>query len=383
MSTLIVDVCDIKDKRPHPNADRLEMITVKGWQVVVQKALDLQVGQPVVYFPPDSVMPEALADQLGIKKYLSPVKNAADGSITGYRVRAARLRGESSFGTIDHAVEPGWQIGQDVKEHYGITKWEPPLRCLDGDAERPHPAFHAYTEIENIRNFPAVLREGEEVRITEKLHDMNARLGYILDKDEAGNAAHVYMAGSHSVRRKPLDIKGNVPKFWLPLDDHIKGALDYIARKYGSQSCADPLVPRANVVLFGELINTQKGFPYGVKPGTVQFRAFDISVNGRYLNAQEKTELFEHCQIPTVPVLYQGPFAWAKLNEITDGPTSACAAEVAGGFARREGVVVTPVVERFDASLPGSGRVILKSISADYLEYYGKKGVEEAEVSDA
>ena len=37
----------------------------------------------------------------------------------------------------------------------------------------------------------------------------------------------------------------------------------------------------------------------------------------------------------------------------------------------REGCVVTPVVERYDPGLGGSGRVILKSISADYLARKG------------
>lgn len=378
MSTLLVEVCEIVSKRPAPAADRLEVITVKGWDVVVQKALDLQPGQKVVYFPPDSVMPETLADKLGIKKYLSPVKSPVDGSITGYRVRAARLRGESSFGTIDHEVDPSWEVGQDLKEHFGVTKWEPPLRCQDGDAERPHPAFHAYTEIENIRNFPDILIDGEEVVMSEKLHGMNARIGYIRDTDDAGNSCHVFMAGSHGVRRKEQDAKGAPCKFWMPLTETMRENLRSIASMYGDYT-GHP----ANVVLFGELINTQKGFTYGVKQGTVGFRAFDITINGHYVNYEAKRMLFSVYEIETVPILYRGPFSWALVKQMTDGPTTACEPNQAGAFRNREGVVVTPVVERFDPQLPGSGRVILKSISADYLEYYGKRGVEEAEVSDA
>ena len=39
MSTLVVEVCEVKAVYPHPNADALELITVKGWPVIVQKAL--------------------------------------------------------------------------------------------------------------------------------------------------------------------------------------------------------------------------------------------------------------------------------------------------------------------------------------------------------
>src|SRR3954467_2623218 len=180
MSTLVVEVCEIKAVYPHPQADALEFITVKGWQVIVQKALGLKVGDKVVYFPPDTVMPPELAVRLGIAKYLAPLPREIDGTRKpGLRVRAARLRGEPSYGTIDHAVDPAWEVGRDVKEHYGVTKFEPPVRPTDGDALPPLAAFHGYTDIENIRNFPDVLKLGEEVVITEKVHGKNCRLGLI------------------------------------------------------------------------------------------------------------------------------------------------------------------------------------------------------------
>ncbi len=180
MSTLVVEVCEVKAVYPHPNADVLEFITVKGWPVIVQKALGLKVGDRVVYFPPDSVMTPELADRLGITKYLAQLPAEIDGTRKpGYRVRAARLRGEASYGTIDHQVDPAWEVGLDVKDHYGVTKFEPPVRPTDGDSLRSVAAFHGYTEIENIRNFPDVLRPGEEVVITEKLHGKNCRLGLI------------------------------------------------------------------------------------------------------------------------------------------------------------------------------------------------------------
>src|SRR6185312_12592580 len=80
MSTLVVEVCDVKAVYPHPNADALEFITVKGWPVIVQKALGLKVGDRVVYFPPDSVMSPELADRLGITKYLAGMPREIDGS---------------------------------------------------------------------------------------------------------------------------------------------------------------------------------------------------------------------------------------------------------------------------------------------------------------
>ena len=230
MSTLVVEVCEVKAVYPHPNADALEFITVKGWPVIVQKALGLTVGQRVVYFPPDTVMPPELADRLGIARYLSPLPREIDGTRKpGLRVRAARLRGEPSYGTIDHAVDPAWEVGRDVRDHYGVTKFEPPVRPTDGDALPAVAAFHRYTDIENIRNFPDVLMPGEEVVITEKLHGKNCRLGLVRVPGEGGDTFE-FMAGSNDVRRKEVDQKGRPSDFWRPMTEAVRDLLRHLER---------------------------------------------------------------------------------------------------------------------------------------------------------
>lgn len=175
MSELIVEVCEVLEVKPHPNADRLDLIQIKGWEVVVQKDL-LKPGDPVVYFPPDSVLTEELADRLGIRKYLVPVKR--EGEVTGYRVRAARLRGVASYGTIDSQVPEGVDVGTDVAAMYGVTKWEPPpqsmggLPGLKGKQYRANvsAAFHKYKSIEHLRNNRTVFKDGDPVVVTEKIH---------------------------------------------------------------------------------------------------------------------------------------------------------------------------------------------------------------------
>lgn len=360
MSTLVVEVCEVKAVHPHPNADALEFITVKGWQVIVQKALHLKPGDRIVYFPPDTVMPPELAERLGIAKYLAPLPREIDGSRKpGLRVRAARLRGQPSYGTIDHAVDPAWEVGRDVREFYGATKFEPPVRPTDGDALPPIPSFHRYTEIENIRNFPDVLVPGEEVVITEKLHGKNCRLGLVRVADESGERFE-FVAGSNDVRRKEVDVKGRPSDFWLPMTEAVKALLEHVSG--GERS----------VVLFGELFGSGvQDLAYGMANGAKGFRAFDLAVDGSYLDHDEKSDLLGRFGVEMVPALYRGPFSWEAVEEQTYGPTTMCPPEVAGRFTGREGCVVVPVRERYDAALGGSGRVMLKSISADYLARKG------------
>ena len=187
MSKLIVEICSIKSVDEHPNADRLEVLTIKGWQVVAQKGM--KVGDLVVFIPPDAILPESLHDFLAITKYCAELPKKPDGTRpTQRRVKAARLRGIPSYGTImtldsfcEHVAKSAfcsvktpeeWGLveGLDVCENLHITKWEPPVKCNAGDAEHEHHHFPPYTNIENWANYPNVFEDDEVVIITEKVH---------------------------------------------------------------------------------------------------------------------------------------------------------------------------------------------------------------------
>ncbi|TXH18520.1 MAG: hypothetical protein E6R03_01925 [Hyphomicrobiaceae bacterium] len=123
---------------------------------------------------------------------------------------------------------------------------------------------------------------------------------------------------------------------------------------------------RTNALSAGEMIGQGvQDMTYGVQ---FAFRAFDISVDGKYLDYDDKKSLFDKYGVQMVPILYRGPFSKAKVEQFTDGPTTMCDSKVAGTFKGREGIVITPVKERFSSDMSGSGRVILKSVSFAYLE---------------
>lgn len=385
MSQLIVKIREITEVLPHPNADRLEILKIDHWQTIYAKD-KFKVRDQCVYFPPDTVFKEEVAAFLGILNYTSPLGRVNGVRPPGVRVRAIRLRSEESFGLVvtmkaafdllfkighvdengEHMVGPikgilsgKYETGDDVANEFRVTKYDPPEPCRDGDAARPHPAFHAYTGIENIRNFGDILEEGEEVVITEKLHGMNARVGKIKTvDDETGDVVYEYMCGSHGVRRKEFDANGVKSQFWNILTDQVKTLLDDLCDNQN------------NVILFGEILGPGvQDLHYGLKDKI--FRVFDISVNRKYLDYDEKQKVYVKHNLVSVPFLYRGEFSWDIVNQYTSGPTTMCEAEEAGKFKGREGIVITPVTERFDVEIGGDGRVILKSISADY---HARKG---------
>ena len=320
VSTLVVEVCQIERVLSHGNADALELAHIKGWQCVVPKNRYVQ-GDLVTYIPVDAVIPQEHSDRWGITKYLS-----------NGRVRCARLRGEPSFGVIVDREDICWAEGLDVRDWYGITKYVPPVKFSAGDAASAHPLFVEYTDVENLRNFPQVLTEGEEVVVTEKIHGTNCRLGMI-----EGEA----MAGSMSLRRqRPEDLTGSL--YWgATVQEGVATLLEALGASH------------RQVILFGEVFGSKvQSLHYG-QVGTLGFRAFDLLVDGAAFAAA-----CADFGVAAVPVLYHGPYSLAMVKALSEGETTLGAGHI------REGVVVRPSRERTD---PKVGRVCLKYIGDPYL----------------
>lgn len=389
MSTLIVEVCTVDSIEPHPNADRLAIATVKGWKTAVSMNPEtgetfLKAGDKCIYFPPDAVLPSKLAltpeegGRLGVANYCSRLPKQPDGTQPdGFRVRAARLRSVSSFGTIDkirpELGDSDWEVGTDVAEYFGITKYVPPVKTVTGDAAPDHPLFHAYTEIENINNFPTGIPDGTIISISEKIHGTNCRIGLILADPEQvpdnvvelGGKDYVFVAGSHRVNRKEFDASGRRSMYWEPLTDHLKQIMFACVRDQEYEG-----VDVKSLVIFGEIFGPGvQDMTYGVENKT--FRIFDIAVNGTYLD----TYIDGLSKDDYVPELYCGAYSREIVDQFVDGPTTVCSEDINGSkFKGREGIVVRSVREQ--NSPAHLGRMIFKAVSADYL---GRKGAQDNE----
>ena len=102
-----------------------------------------------------------------------------------------------SYGLVVDCEDEKWEIGKDLSEHYGITKYEPPIRCQAGDAAPQDPYFEKFTDIESIRNYPDIFQPNELVVLLEKIDGTNCRLGMGMGPDET----IIWKAGSHKVPR--------------------------------------------------------------------------------------------------------------------------------------------------------------------------------------
>lgn len=359
MSTLKVEVVKIDEVLVHPNADRLELARVKGWNVVVGKG-NFQEGHIAVYFPIDSVLPKKLEEQLfppdsKIKLHKS-------------RIRTIKIRGAISQGmlvpiselrALDHMT---LEVGDDVTSILGVTKYEPHNPDYQaGSSNKPvrkgNPNFNRYTNIENIKNYNNVFTEGEWVWISEKLHGTSARYGYVERYYEptffgklckyvddiltmlGWCRTHEFVYGSRNVQ---LSLNTRKENIYLKV-----GKQENFQQKLKDGEC-----------VYGEIVGygIQKGYSYGCSPGEYKFFAYDVSVDGRWLNYAEFLNFCRERKITTVPCLYVGPYSKEIELKHRDGDSTI------GGQKVREGVIVKPLVE----AVASCGRKVLKSISDAY-----------------
>lgn len=146
----------IYELNPHPNADRLEVAKVLGWQSVVKKD-EFKAGDNIVFVVIDTILPrtdwsEFLVDQ---KRPEKPI-----------RLRTVKLRGQYSQGLcLPLSVLPehmrDWQIGADVGGTLGLKKYEKEIpACLAGISKGRFPEHIApRTDEDNGLSYPDIVAE--------------------------------------------------------------------------------------------------------------------------------------------------------------------------------------------------------------------------------
>lgn len=260
MSNIKAEILKINSVENHPNADRLEIVQIRGWQNVVDKDYFKQ-GDLCLYIPIDSLLTSSLEEVIfGNSKI----------KLKNHRIRTIKLRGVISQGL---AIKPetvgiyNYKEEEDVTTKIGITKYEPLEKlpkiygiCNKIKKKFINSNFQKYTEIENIKNNPKVFEERESVYISEKLHGTSFRCGWV--KNEPNTwwkkiknffgllDAYEFIIGSKNVQLT----YGNKNKIFFKKNVYIKIAEQYdLKRKL-----------KNGEVLYGEIVGDgiQKGFSY-------------------------------------------------------------------------------------------------------------------------
>lgn len=341
MSNFTAPVVCIRDIEPIPDADAIELAVVGEYRSVVRKG-QFQRGDQAIYLPEAAVIPDLLLARLGLTgKLAGSAKN---------RIKAIRLRGCLSQGILFSEVPSNATVGDDMASALGVVKYEPSIPAsMSGEMARMfgHPLKY---DIENYKAFPAEIVPGEDVEMTEKAHGTFCGVAVI-----PGLGHPEMFGGDGLVYSKGLGAKGLVFK------DAEANAGNIYVQAAKSAAIHDRIrasFPGHVVHVLGEVYGADvQDLAYGRKDRG--FAVFDVSVDGVYLSRDALADAVRRLELDRIPILYRGPFDPATLALHTDGKT------VLGSSVHiREGVVVTPLVERRSDQI---GRIILKSVSADYL----------------
>ena len=358
MSSHKVLVQKILSVIPHPNADRLDLVTIEGWVCVTQRGA-FKDGDTCIYIPIDSELPGP------VESVLFPPDSKI--KLSKGRVKTIKIRGCVSQGMVVRPEVLGFanaRVGDDLTKALGIGKYEPPVKVSTQSGPQRkvkalnHPDFRKYTDLENIKNYTSVFTEGEQVVVTEKIHGTNFRAGWLpfvartwwqrVKKLLGWTPAWEFVYGSRNMQLQ--DRPGQ--KTYYDTNVYAETVKQYDLRN---------VIPKG-FVIYGEIYgpSVQKGYHYGQTHGHTALAIFDVMRDGVYqqydlarfnLNAWKLGHL-------AVPCLYTGPYSIDTVKKLTEGDSVLAPTQKV-----REGVVVRPSVEEIGVC----GRKILKSINADYL----------------
>lgn len=374
MSDWLVHLVRIGKIRKHPNADALDMTEIYGQNIITKRDL-YREGDLAVFLPPDSVL--SLDPQNIIVK--------DSGLAPGHCIEAKRLRGIFSNGMLIPAdvcftrSELGeLRVGEFVADKLDITKYESPADKLQtqGENERDPGYLPTYTDIEGWPKFrnENIIKENDDVVLTEKIHGANARFAY--------RDGRLWVGSHHGIKKQNVfttpegkQIEKNLwwsvakainleEKFVNLLNGNFDlgsiedGNIGRVKKKLIAQT-VNPLdgLDLSKTVLYGEVYGQVQDLKYGITSGAALriFDSFD-GTRGQYNDWRITVAIVTAMGLDLVPELYCGPWK-QELEEMRNGKSVLYPGNI------REGYVMKPLTERFDEYI---GRVIFKHVGEDY-----------------
>lgn len=344
----------IKELRPIPNADRIEVAIIDGWECIVNKTDGFKVGDLVIYIEIDSVLPERPEFEF-MRKYK-------------FRVKTIKLRGQVSQGlvlplkilddndpTAEYTEIMRIEEGLDVTNILGIKKYDP-------ETAREKVWWHKlavqnkvmfpwwlkpFKRIKFIRNwwinkhktvddFPSFINKTDEERIQNMpiLFDQikNGEIPLtVTEKMDGTSATYFLKDGKFGVcSRNKWILKEDDSPYWQ------------VAHKYDVEQVLRSLAgfgsKHSLYVLQGEIVGKSiQGNKYYLSG--LMFFPFNLIIDGNRLNYHDMKEYLEFCSLNPVPLLEKElvipkPWEIADLVNYAKGVS-----KYRDGIEPREGIV--------------------------------------------
>jgi len=346
---------------PIENADRLELATILGWKVVVKKG-EFQVGDKVVYFEIDSILPEE-----DWSEFLRPRK---------FKVKTIKLRGQISQGLALKLEEVGIPtdtlVGTDVTDCLGVTKQRertsqnpvvndsyrktkwffkyPLLRKIyfyfNPPLDKGWPEFIPKTDETRVQNHPNILyvTRNKNLYETEKLDGQSYTAFF-----HRGKKTSFLARGLFGVCSRNIWLKTEADNNWWDVTRkfQIKEGLENYCRTHN-----------VSLAIQGEIVGPRiQGNRYQLKDlDLFIFNIIDIDER-RYLNYSEKKNILEALGLKPVPFL-ESSIPGGDVDywlDRAEGPSSL------NKNVEREGIVVRSILDDSFSFKAISNKFLLKS----------------------
>lgn len=320
-----------------PNADRIELAHILGWQCVIKKG-EFKAGDKGVYFEPDSFLPER--EEFEFLRKSSFRENSILGR--GFRLRTQKLRGEISQGLLlPLTILPEgkeYTIGDDVTEILGVKKWEEPERAGDvGTFIGSLPDFIHSTDETRVQSAPDLFTafKGKPYYITTKMDGTSCSCGV-----DAYNEVK-YTTHNHSLKDDGKSTFINLLK--------RKGIVDNLLRYKEEHSDINTISVQGELCgdgIQGNHLKLQK----------LEWYVFTININGRRVGLNELQAIVKELGAEMVPLEETGDDLTQKYATIEDLLNRADGEYPNGG--KKEGIVIRPIEVSFYNNSPLSMKVI-------------------------
>ncbi len=329
----LATVRTVANLEPIKNSDFLELATIDGWQCVVSKNDNLKVGDKVVYFEIDSILP---AD--------NPV--FAFMETKSYKVKTIKLRGQISQGLAMpiHLFPDVTEFDDDVTGLLGVTKSLG--KVLAYEARGNFPSFVQKTDEERIQNaYGAVSKYfTDEVKwvATEKLD---------------GSSMTVYLNNDvYGVCSRNIDLKLDISSPFV----NLAKDMDLESKMRLAATCDS--VPD-NFAIQGELVGP--GIcenRYDLKEHRLYaFNIYDID-SGKFLNYHDFCHVGRMLGLYLVEeVLFNVSLPYVTVQDLV---TLSTVKSLLNSKVWAEGLVFRPMQE---IDVPRYGRLSFKSINPQFL----------------
>lgn len=389
MTRKLVTIRNIDNVSPHPNADRLEIIQIGGWQVVSGKG-NFKPGDLGVYFEIDSFVP---VDKEPFT-FLEKNKITWNG-IEGARIKTIRLRGELSQGLLlpvddlFKGLNPKASVdGEliDYAEFLGVTKWEVVIPAqLAGQMKGGFPSFIPKTDQERIQNLWNVIRGVEkkqpyvnpttgEIYYPKPKYDVLPTDAYeVTVKLDGSSMTAYYNNGEFGVCSRNMELKDEQSDLKNDAWRTVQNSFWMAAKKYDIESKLRDF--GYNIALQGELIGP------GIQGNNeqlseIEFYVYDVYLidEGRYADAEYRRNLVRTLDLRNVPTQAQVKFPDEYddvdiVYEVCDFDTITKAIEYATGPSLNPSVMREGLVWK-NVRNPSFS---FKIISNEYLEEHGDR----------